>query len=176
MDVSTRRLLHVLAWLHISGVSGGSFITTVDYGLTTLAANTTNTADCVCDCSILTTFVANITKEQLEIEIKRIQNKLLLNKENISATVRKRISVPDYRPSAQSIGYVGILVLVASLGSIVVLDFTSLLRDIKVAVANLRKLMTRDDIGGTTYHSVTSGSRVNRPGGAHEDNVRLSIN
>ncbi|XP_071090195.1 uncharacterized protein [Haliotis cracherodii] len=170
MDVHTRRLLPFLVWLHVSGVSGSSFITTVDYGLTALATNITNTADCMCECNA---FVAmfNMTHEQLEIEIKRIYSRLLLNKENISATVRKRISVPDSRPSAQSIGYVGILVLVASLGSIVVLDFTTLMRDVKVAVVNLRKFMTRDDVSDTTYHSVASGSGANRP---EEKHVRLS--
>lgn len=60
-----------------------------------------------------------------------IVHDLTVSKDNISAVRRKKISMPDERRSAQTMGYIGVVVIVTVILGIVVLDFGALLKDIK---------------------------------------------
>ncbi|XP_050417169.1 uncharacterized protein LOC126830807 [Patella vulgata] len=55
-------------------------------------------------------------------ETKMLQKKLAVKTNILSATVRKKISVPDERRTASGIGYIGVVVLVLVFGSIVASD------------------------------------------------------
>lgn len=65
-----------------------------------------------------------------------IVRELTVNKSEISAVRRKKISVPDKRQSAQTFGYFGIIVIVATCVSIVLLDSGALARDLRTLIAN----------------------------------------
>ncbi len=143
--------------------------TTSDYGLTTLSTNGSSD-NCWCDCYYVISPPTNMTQEQLLKAIQRIYNELLLNKNNISASVRKRISIPDYRPSAQSIGYVGVLVLVTTLGSIVALDFTTLLKDVGSGLGNLKRLVSRNNFTDISYQN-----EARKDGDVDEEKEAMSL-
>ena len=70
-----------------------------------------------------------------------IQKRLAVNASSLSSTVRRLTSAEDTRPSAQSIGYLGVGFIVVILGSIVVIDLNGLVRDVKVLVRNLKQGM-----------------------------------
>ena len=70
-----------------------------------------------------------------------IQKRLAVNASSLSSTVRRLTSAEDTRPSAQSIGYLGVCLIVVILGSIVVIDLNGLVRDLKVLVRNLKQGM-----------------------------------
>ncbi|XP_071173008.1 coadhesin-like [Mytilus edulis] len=68
----------------------------------------------------------NLTKDDLkdimEEELNEIKNNLAIDSKNISATIRKHISARDDRPSAASVGYVGVALLVVPLVMIILAD------------------------------------------------------
>ena len=70
--------------------------------------------------------------------------KLTVDKSNLSSTTRKKTSAPDYRPSAQGLGAVGVIVIVAVIASIVALDLTTIIRDVK---ATARRLLGYETAG-----------------------------
>ena len=70
--------------------------------------------------------------------------KLSVDRSNLSSTTRKKTSAPDYRPSAQGLGAVGVIVIVAVISSIVALDLTTLIRDVK---ATARRLLGYETAG-----------------------------
>ena len=70
-----------------------------------------------------------------------IQKRLAVNASSLSSTVRRLTSAEDTRPSAKSIGYLGVGLIVVILGSIVVIDLNGLVRDLKVLVRNLKQGM-----------------------------------
>ncbi|KAL8615842.1 hypothetical protein ACOMHN_048550 [Nucella lapillus] len=113
----------------------------LQYDVTTMAANgTVNDTDCLCDCDDLEAPFngsAPSTHEEAEKAASQLVNELKLDKSNLSATTRRKKSAPDHRPSAQGIGVVGILVIVLVLGSVVALDFTMLVNDVKFAITRL---------------------------------------
>ncbi|KAL3860184.1 hypothetical protein ACJMK2_010342, partial [Sinanodonta woodiana] len=65
--------------------------------------------------SIVDEWVSNITKE------------LLLERHSLSSTIRRKISATDIRKSAGFIGYVGVTVIVITLGTIVLSDICTYL-------------------------------------------------
>ncbi|XP_070196633.1 uncharacterized protein [Littorina saxatilis] len=85
---------------------------------------------CPCNCQAVN--LQNKTQEELiekaEENAEHLKEELTVDKSGLSSTKRKVTSAPDYRPSAQGIGYVGLTFLVLSFGSILLLDLTSLCR------------------------------------------------
>ena len=67
-------------------------------------------ANCVCPCDKVHE-VKNYTSEELSKLIEELKKELTVNKAVLSATIRKKISVMDYRPSAKSIGSVGAVLI-----------------------------------------------------------------
>ena len=55
---------------------------------------------------------------------------LYVDEKKVSATKRKYISVNDQRPSAQTVGYFGVCVVAVTFSGIILMDITSLARDI----------------------------------------------
>ncbi|BFZ06449.1 hypothetical protein BsWGS_09488 [Bradybaena similaris] len=60
----------------------------------------------------------------VEEQKKKIQTELNVDKETLSATVRKKISYEDKRPSVAFVGYAGVAFISSILGSILLLDLT----------------------------------------------------
>ena len=92
-------------------------------------------ANCMCPCSRVNT-PKNLTDEEIAEAIKIIKKKLLVNIKNLSSTRRKKISVMDNRPSSQSIGAFGALVI----ASIVVVFFAF---DFSILVGHIRNAQQR---------------------------------
>jgi hypothetical protein len=70
----------------------------------------------------------NISKEDISLmgkeKSEKIVRELSVDKSNLSRTIRKSKSAPDDRTSAKGIGYVGVIVLVVVIATIVGLDLT----------------------------------------------------
>ncbi|ESO86969.1 hypothetical protein LOTGIDRAFT_166704 [Lottia gigantea] len=64
----------------------------------------------------------SLTVEELLEELTRLQGNLTIDKQSLSATIRKKTSAVDNRPSAQSIGYVGVIILSTVFGLLILLD------------------------------------------------------
>lgn len=54
----------------------------------------------------------NYTSSELSKIIEKMKKELIVNKEQLSSTLRKKISVMDNRPSSQSIGSFGVVIIV----------------------------------------------------------------
>ncbi|CAG2205785.1 unnamed protein product [Mytilus edulis] len=86
----------------------------------------------------------NLTKDDLkEImkeELNEMKSNLTIDSKNISATIRKHISARDDRPSAASVGYVGVALLLIPLMMIICFDaskfFATIARFLKKVGAN----------------------------------------
>ncbi|XP_050416724.1 uncharacterized protein LOC126830383 [Patella vulgata] len=63
--------------------------------------------------------------------ILNIQSYLLVDKRTVSAAIRKKISIPDNRPSAMAIGHVGIITLVVVFSLAIVPDIFRVLHFMK---------------------------------------------
>ncbi|CAG2233608.1 unnamed protein product [Mytilus edulis] len=61
-------------------------------------------------------------KEMMKEEMNEMKSNLTIDSKNISATIRKRISARDDRPSAASVGYVGVALLLIPLVMISIAD------------------------------------------------------
>ena len=57
----------------------------------------------------------------------------------IVSQIRKKSSAQDIRASSTAVGMIGIVFLVVTLGSLVLLDITSIKRDVGVMIGNLRE-------------------------------------
>ena len=76
-------------------------------------------------------------KELLEI-VEETKKKLTVVKTNLSATVRRKTSAPDPRPTSMTMGYFGVSMLTITFGGLVLLDCSSLVGDFKMMFYNLR--------------------------------------
>ncbi|XP_052243534.1 uncharacterized protein LOC127853237 [Dreissena polymorpha] len=94
--------------------------------------------ECICPCGWVTE-PKNYTAEELEQIVAAIQEKLMVNKEELSSSIRKLTSAPDYRVEATVVGSGAIVFLAGVLVCIFLLDVTTI-------VAHLRQL--RDTILG----------------------------
>ncbi|KAL8598762.1 hypothetical protein ACOMHN_033325 [Nucella lapillus] len=83
---------------------------------------------------------APTTMAEAVAEEKRIKSQLTLPTANLSATVRRKTSVMDARPSAQAVGVVGVGVIGSLLALVVILDLTSLRRDLRMLMTNIKAL------------------------------------
>ncbi|VDI20318.1 Hypothetical predicted protein [Mytilus galloprovincialis] len=61
-------------------------------------------------------------KEVMKDELDEMKSNLTIDSKNMSATIRKRISARDIRPSAASVGYVGVSLLLIPLLMIISFD------------------------------------------------------
>jgi cytoskeletal protein RodZ len=82
----------------------------------------TQSQSCECPCSTVTNIT--ISEVALEEKVNRLKKELSVNKKNTSAHRRSKISVPDHRVSATSIGSMGVVILSVVLGSICLMDLT----------------------------------------------------
>ncbi|KAL4218268.1 hypothetical protein ACF0H5_023004 [Mactra antiquata] len=97
---------------------------------------------CICPCGWVHS--QNYTDEEIQVVVEQIQQKLKVSKEELSSSIRKKTSAPDDRTSAQAVGYVGLVFLVVSLCSIVLLDVGTLVREMKIFCNALRGIIHRD--------------------------------
>ncbi|XP_063442658.1 hemicentin-1-like [Mytilus trossulus] len=82
-------------------------------------------------------------KELMKDELDELKSNLTIDSKNISASIRKRISARDDRPSAASVGYVGVALLLIPLVMIISLDapqFLALVVNIYRKVCKRRSL------------------------------------
>ncbi|KAK3777127.1 hypothetical protein RRG08_055871 [Elysia crispata] len=89
---------------------------------------------CRCGCTGNATNTPRTQKERqryLDKREKEIERKLYLDKEILSTNVRRKTSAEDSRQSAQSVGYVGVIMLALTFGSIFVMDVPSLWYNLK---------------------------------------------
>ncbi|KAK7476660.1 hypothetical protein BaRGS_00032058 [Batillaria attramentaria] len=109
--------------------TGNDFVTTAgDYTASTDATGTATTSTpqltspCCQACQRGSTGSWNQSVTQVQDEIARLQKELTLDKTNLSATVRRKTSAEDSRPSAQATGLVGVVLMATVAGLIIVLD------------------------------------------------------
>ncbi|XP_071087392.1 fibropellin-1-like [Haliotis cracherodii] len=74
--------------------------------------------ECGCPCYLN----SNLTDQDLAVKIAWLKSWLLLDKSKLSSTIRKKISVPDERPSSTGIGFSGITCLIAAFGFFLFMD------------------------------------------------------
>ncbi|KAK3738308.1 hypothetical protein RRG08_039715 [Elysia crispata] len=84
---------------------------------------------CSCQCpnDLLST---PLDSSQIEQMTSSIQKELYVNEREVSASKRKYISVNDQRPSAQTVGYFGVCIVAVTFSGIVLMDISSLAKDI----------------------------------------------
>lgn len=104
---------------------------------------------CLCKCYMLKQFkVQNMTEEErnrrLQEKIKLIQADMNLPRRNVSSIIRTKTSAQDMRLSAQGIGYFSSALLAGVGGLMILLDATSLLRDFRTLLQNIRNFIDRD--------------------------------
>ncbi|ESP00029.1 hypothetical protein LOTGIDRAFT_230983 [Lottia gigantea] len=97
---------------------------------------------CDCRCINITVPVIPATEEEFQefVEEKRDEAKkeLIVEKKNLSAVVRKKISAPDERDSSTGMGYFGIAAISIVLGGLILADVSAMIKDAKLMVDNLR--------------------------------------
>ncbi|KAL4235352.1 hypothetical protein ACF0H5_006987 [Mactra antiquata] len=98
---------------------------------------------CKCKCSWVEKYEAtkNMTEEELKDsladETAEILNELQVDTVSLSSVAAQKKSKDDERPSAVSIGYVGIAIFCVVFGAIIFLDFGSIIRDARILMGNL---------------------------------------
>ena len=85
---------------------------------------------------------APATIEEAKAEDKKIKSELTLPTGNLSATVRRKTSATDPRPSAQGMGWLGVSFASALLVAVFILDVTSLKRDLSTLVSNVKDIFS----------------------------------
>ncbi|CAG2205784.1 unnamed protein product [Mytilus edulis] len=78
-------------------------------------------------------------KELMKEELDELKKNLTIDSKNISATIRKRICARDDRPSAVSVGYVGVALLLIPLVIIISFDVPKYF----VVVTNIYKRVSK---------------------------------
>lgn len=100
-------------------------------------------AGCMCPCNMVHT-PKNFTDEELTKNIEETKKKLAVNKEQLSSSIRKKISVKDDRPSAKAVGSVGVVILAVCFGLLIALDYVTLTRHILGLLRVIRNLFLRN--------------------------------
>ncbi|XP_076447114.1 uncharacterized protein LOC143284298 [Babylonia areolata] len=93
---------------------------------------------CSCNCQ-RSSASTSMPPESLTSVLSSIVSELSVDRQNLSSTRRKKISAEDDRPSAQTVGYFGVAIIVATGLGIVILDSGALYRDIKKLLASCKK-------------------------------------
>ncbi|XP_076467572.1 uncharacterized protein LOC143298577 [Babylonia areolata] len=126
----------------------GSDANSVAFGKTCLHYQEMSPEDSefVCNCGAIEIPETEEEKEQfLEEHKEEVQKELIVPTATLSATIRKKESAPDERPSSTSIGFLGISLIVIVFGSLVLLDLTSLLAHIKLAATNVKTVLVDEE-------------------------------
>lgn len=97
----------------------------------------------MCPCNMVHT-PKNFTDEELTKNIEEMKKKLAVNKEQLSSSIRKKISVKDDRPSAKAVGSVGVVILAVCFGLLIALDYVTLTRHILGLLREIRNLFLRN--------------------------------
>ena len=93
-----------------------------------------------CGCA---TASAPSTLAEAQTEAQQIRAELTVPARNLSATVRRRTSAPDPRPSARGVGWMGVAVAGGLLVAVFFLDLTSLKRDLRRLTSNVEGFFSR---------------------------------
>ncbi|XP_065921131.1 uncharacterized protein [Magallana gigas] len=93
-------------------------------------------ADCTCPCNMVHV-QKNYTSSELSKIIEKMKKELIVNKEQLSSTLRKKISVKDNRPSSQSIGSFGVVIIVFVFSLLLAADVMILKNHISMLVRTL---------------------------------------
>ncbi|KAL4229249.1 hypothetical protein ACF0H5_012289 [Mactra antiquata] len=102
----------------------------------------TCTTDCICPCGWV--YEQNITAAEIQMKVIELVRKLTLDKDQLSATIRKKTSAMDKRPSAYTVGTVALIWMAVMIGSVVFLDISSVMRDLKLFRENMRQIFRRE--------------------------------
>uniref|UniRef100_K1RHK1 Sushi, von Willebrand factor type A, EGF and pentraxin domain-containing protein 1 n=1 Tax=Magallana gigas TaxID=29159 RepID=K1RHK1_MAGGI len=92
--------------------------------------------DCTCPCNMVHV-QRNYTSSELSKVIEKMKKELIVNKEQLSSTLRKKISVKDNRPSSQSIGSFGVVIIVFVFALLLAADVMILKNHISMLVRTL---------------------------------------
>ncbi|KAK6177913.1 hypothetical protein SNE40_012781 [Patella caerulea] len=113
---------------------------------------TFNDTECWCPCDDDYYFNGSLqTDQDLSRLVFALVNGLAIDKKTVSQTIRKKTSAKDDRPSAQGIGYVGVLVIISTFVTILLLDVQTLWTDFKRARLNIKKLFEESESTSVTY-------------------------
>jgi hypothetical protein len=95
---------------------------------------------CMCPCRGLGISALNhFTDEQMRLRLAEIIKDIQINKKETSLAKSKLISAKDYRPSAQAVGSLGVVILVAIAALIIIMDIGVIIRGINT----LRKMIVK---------------------------------
>ncbi|CAL1540124.1 unnamed protein product [Lymnaea stagnalis] len=79
--------------------------------------------DCSCSCAHTNVTLTGLQLQKLGISAAvKIVADLTVDKQILSQTIRRKISIPDQRPSAKSIGYFGVVIMATVALVIVLMD------------------------------------------------------
>ncbi|KAK6173447.1 hypothetical protein SNE40_016894 [Patella caerulea] len=78
-----------------------------------------------------------INISETSARIASIKKELYVDKRTVSATIRKKISAADSRPSSSAIGIVGVVFIITGLGMVILLDIPKIVRDFRMMRGNL---------------------------------------
>ncbi|XP_070200995.1 uncharacterized protein [Littorina saxatilis] len=141
---------------------------------------TVSTASPLAPCN-LTTPSFNVSEEELLRILQSIRENLLLDKRNLSATIRKLTSADDDRPSAQTAGGFGIIFIVVVVAVVIFPDIISIGQFFDKKVHKMKKMKKieterkRKDDGGDDVNDVIDDVSdivdLDGDGGANSTNV-----
>ncbi|KAL8616806.1 hypothetical protein ACOMHN_017843 [Nucella lapillus] len=92
---------------------------------------------CSCNCQRIQP-TTSLPPASLSSVIKSIVKELSVDKTQLSSVRRKKVSAEDDRPSAQTVGYFGVAIIIATAVGIVILDSGALYRDVKRLIASCK--------------------------------------
>ncbi|XP_061182267.1 uncharacterized protein LOC133190585 [Saccostrea echinata] len=96
-------------------------------------------AYCKCPCDRVNE-VKNYTSSELAQIIDEMKEELTVNRAHLSASIRKKISVMDRRPSVQYIGSFGVLLITGIMVLLIGFDFITLREHLKMFFKNLKSV------------------------------------
>ncbi|GAB1606045.1 hypothetical protein Ahia01_000886900 [Argonauta hians] len=97
-------------------------VTEDTFGTTTQFEETTQLEMCYCKCPI----PVNRTKEEVKKYLAELKNELSIPKKDTTSYIRKKISAPDHRISAQAAGYIGVVFIILPFAIIIAGDLIKL--------------------------------------------------
>ncbi|XP_078336822.1 uncharacterized protein LOC144626486 [Crassostrea virginica] len=110
---------------------------------TTATTATTTSSTCICPTNCVVSYTATINStEELNAKIAEIKKEIEVEKSTLSSNIRKKTSADDPRPSAKSVGFIGIVIIAIVIGGIVALDLPRILiavKDLGVKVSRIFK-------------------------------------
>nr|KAG5707809.1 hypothetical protein BaRGS_015969 [Batillaria attramentaria] len=84
--------------------------------------------------------------EEYKEEVKK---ELVVPKDTLSATVRKKVSAPDERQSSTGIGALGVAMMAVVFGGLILMDLTTVFAHVKMAAGNVREVFVNGTEGST---------------------------